>query len=110
MKYKRYRHFLFSFQNKVIVFGGNSSISNNENDRVEYLDGDSWKLGPRVPFNFNPPGNHQEAQSVLDKHGRITIISKKHGLITYDIQKETFKHYPEFKLREARKSFTALLQ
>ena len=59
-------------------------------------------------FNFNEvPG---DAQSVIDRQGRITIISNKHGLITYDIQKETFKQYPDFKLREPRTYFTALLQ
>ena len=105
MSYKRSNHFLFSFQNKVLVFGGNRTLGENE-DHVEYLEDESWKLGPRVPFNFEA----YDTQSVLDRQGRITIISNKHGLIIFDITKETFKHYPEYKLREPRTDFTALLQ
>ena len=106
MNYKRWSHFLFSFQNKVIVFGGKDG-SGNESDFVEFLEGDSWKLGPRVPFNFQ---YRYDTLSVLDRQGRINIISCKHGLVTYDIQKETFKHYPNCNLRESRYDFTALLQ
>ena len=108
MNYKRCGHFLFSFQNKIIVFGGNISLRDNEQDRLEYLVDGSWELGPRVPFNFNI--RPQDAQSVIDRQGRIIIISNEHGLITYDIQNETFKHYPDYKLREPRTGFTALLQ
>ena len=107
MKYKRRDHFLFSFQNKVIVFGGNDSLRDNEQDRLEYLVDGSWELGPRVPFSFHA---YFDAQAVLDRQGRIIIISNKHGLITYDIQKEKFRHYPDYKLREPRRSFTAILQ
>ena len=109
MSYKRRSHFLFSFQNKVIVFGGNHSLRDNE-DHIEYLIGGSWKIGPRVPINFNPYGSSGDAQSVLDRQGRITIISNKHGLIIFDIKKETFKHYPDYKLNEPRTGFTAKLQ
>ena len=42
MKYKRECHFLFSFQNKVIVFGGNKSLRDNEQDRLEYLVFGRW--------------------------------------------------------------------
>ena len=70
MNYSRFKHFLFSFENKVIVFGGNTFLSNNENDRVEFLEGESWKLCPNVPFNFD---NFNE-QCVLDRQGRIIII------------------------------------
>ena len=106
MNYERSSHFLFSFQNKVIVFGGNQSLSDNDQDRLEYLHDGSWKIGPRVPFNFNT----WYAQSVLDRQGRIIIISNDHGLIIFNIQNETFKHYPDYKLREPRTNFTALLQ
>ena len=106
MNYERYRHFLFSFQNKVIVFGGNESLRDSNQDRLEYLVDGSWELGPRVPFNFDII----DAQSVLDRQGRIIIISNKHGFIIYDIKKELFKHYPDYKLRESRTGFTALLQ
>ena len=110
MNYKRSGHFLFSFQNKVIVFGGNRSIGDNENDRVEYLDGERWKLGPIVPYNFNPHSDVQDAQSVLDRRGRIIIISNELGLVIFDIQKETFRHYPNFWLSQPRRVFAALLQ
>ena len=103
-------HFLFSFQNKVIVFGGNYYLRDNEQDQVEYLIDGSWKLGPQVPFNFNPYGSGGDAQSVLDRQGRIIMISNKHGLIIFDIKKEAFKHYPNYRLRESRTKFTALLQ
>ena len=106
MNYKRCGHFLFSFQNKVIVFGGNQSLSDNEHDRLEYLVDGRWELGPRVPFNFYT----WDAQSVLDRQGRIIIISNEHGLIIFDIQKELFKHYPDYKLRGPRTNFTAILQ
>merc|ERR1739848_934612 len=106
MNYDRCDHFFFSFQNKVIVFGGNCSLRDNEQDRLEYLVDVKWELGARAPFDFDT----RDAQSVLDRQGRIIIISNKHGLITYNIQNETFKHYPDYKLREPRRCFTALLQ
>ena len=120
MNYKRRNHFLFSFQDKLIVFGGNKSISYDESDsdlsdndlsdaekdRVEFLDGKNWKLGPSVPFDFSTG----KEQCVLDRQGRITIISNNHGVVVFDIKKEKFKHYPDFGLRESRTGFTALLQ
>ena len=110
MNYKRRDHFLFSFQNKVIVFGGNKSLRDNKQDQLEYLHDGKWELGPRVPFNLNSEYPYGDAQSVLDRQGRITIISNEHGLIIFDIEKETFKHYPDYKLREHRECFTALLR
>ena len=49
-------------------------------------------------------------QAVLDRKDRIIITTKEHGLIVYDHQAGAFKNYDNFKLREERYSYAAILQ
>ena len=49
-------------------------------------------------------------QAVLDRKNRIIITSNRYGLIIYDYQAEKFTIFKDFKLREERKYYAAILQ
>ena len=99
---KRFLHFSFVISNKIITFGG----ANVDDDFVEIIENNTVKQGPKVPFKLNT----RYDQAVLDRKNRISITSKEHGLIVYDHQQGTFKNYNNFKLREERTRFAAILQ
>ena len=48
-------------------------------------------------------------QAVLDRKNRIIIVSRNHGLIVYDHQERTFTNYDNFKLKENRDCYAAIL-
>ena len=98
---KRYRHFSFVISNQIIIFGGCSG-----EDVVEIVEENQLKQGPKVPFKLNTYYD----QAVLDRKNRIIITSKNHGLIVYDHQAETFTNYDNFKLKEERVGYAAILQ
>ena len=99
---KRYRHFSFVISNQIIIFGGYDV----DDDFVEILQGNNLKQGPKVPFKLGTCYD----QAVLDRKNRIIITSKDHGLIVYDHQKGIFTNYDNFKLREYRTEYAAILQ
>ena len=76
------------------------------NDEIEYFDGNQWTLGPRIPFEINT----SVAQCIYDGMGRILIVSSLDGLIVFDIEKETYKQYKDYGLKEIRRCFNAVLQ
>ena len=99
---KRSRHFSFVISNQIITFGG---FGEGE-DVVEILEENQLKQGPKVPFELNT----EYDQAVLDRKTRIIITSKNHGLIIYDHQAGTFTNYDNFKLKEERVGYAAILQ
>ena len=99
---KRYNHFSFVISNQLITFGG----INVDDDFVEIFVNNTLKQGPKVPFKFDAYND----QAVLDRKSRIIITSKDHGLIVYDHQAGTFISYDNFKLREYRRGYAAILQ
>ena len=76
------------------------------NSHIEYFDGSQWTLGPYVPFDIST----SNSQCILDRMGRLIILSNSDGLIIFDTTTETFKQYKHFGLRENRTHFSALLQ
>ena len=99
---KRFRHFSFVISNRIITFGG----YNVDDDFVEIIENNTLKQGPKVPFKLSTFYD----RAVLDRKNRIIIISKDHGLIVYDHQNGTFTNYDNFKLREERYNYAAILQ
>ena len=99
---KRFRHFSFVISNQIITFGG---LGVND-DYVEIIENNGLKQGPKVPFKLNTYSD----QAVLDRKNRIIITSKDHGLIVYDHQTGTFTNYDNFKIREYRERYAAILQ
>ena len=99
---KREGHFSFVISNQIIIFGGCDG-----EDFIEILEENEFKQGPKVPFKLNTLND----QAVLDRKNRIIIISKDHGLIVYDHQAAgTFTSYDNFKIRETRYGYAAILQ
>ena len=96
-------HFSFVISNQIIIFGGEFA---GANDVVEIIEGNELKQGPKVPFQLDTVSD----QAILDRQNRIVIISNKHGLILYDHQNESLKHFPDLKLREERFMYAAILQ
>ena len=70
------------------------------------LSENTLKQGPKVPFKLSTLND----QAVLDRKNRIIITSKDHGLIVYDHQAGTFTPYNNFKLKEERVGYAAILQ
>ena len=99
---KRYHHFSFVISNQIITFGGQYV----DDDFVEIIENNTIKQGPKVPFKLNTYND----QAVLDRKNRVIIISKDHGLVVYDHQAGTFKNYDNFKIREYRERYAAILQ
>ena len=99
---KRFAHFSFVISNQIITFGGLGV----DDDFVEIIQNNTLKQGPKVPFELNTVND----QAVLDRKNRVIITSKEHGLIVYDHQAGAFKNYNNFKLREERTRFAAILQ
>ena len=107
LKYKRYNHFSFVISNEIITFGGNFAFCDSENDRVEIIQGNKLRQGPKVPFEIDAKYD----QAILDRKNRIIIISKYNGFIIYDHKKRTFKRQANSKLRKAREDpLVAILQ
>ena len=107
MKYNRDFHFSLDLGNRIVIIGGRDRA----NDNVEYFDGETWTEGPKLPFEINT----YNSQCILDRMNRIIIITNDNGLILIDIEKETWKHYEKYGLRdlrpgELRGQFVALLQ
>ena len=98
---KRSWHFSFVISNQIITFGG----SNEDDDFVEIIKNLKLMQGPKVPFKLST----DDDQVVLDRKNRIIITSKDHGLIVYDHQAKTFTNYDNFKLREERTDYAAIL-
>ena len=99
---KRFRHFSFVISNQIIIFGG--VIVDDE--FVEIIENNKIKQGPKVPFKLSTYYD----QAVLDRKNRIIITSKHHGLVVYDHHAGTFTPYNNFKLREEREGYAAILQ
>ena len=99
---KRVRHFSFVISNQIITFGG----GNVDDDFVEIIENNTLKQGPKVPFKLNTWND----QAILDRKNRIIITSKDYGLIVYDHQAGTFTPYNNFKLKEERVGYAAILQ
>ena len=98
---KRRMHFSFVISDQIIILGGCYG-----DDFVEIIDGNRLIQGPRVPFELMTVNN----QAVLDRRNRIIITSNEYGLFIYDHQNGSFKHFPNFILREKRYFFAAILQ
>ena len=99
---ERCLHFSFVISNQIIILGG----YHVDEDFVEIIENSKLKQGPKVPFKLST----YDDQAVLDRKNRIIITSKDHGLIVYDHQEETFTNYDNFKLRENRDTYAAILQ
>ena len=99
---KRSMHFSFVISNQIITFGGFVAGE----DLVEILVENQLKQGPKVPFKLST----WRDKAVLDRKNRIIITSKDHGLIVYDHQAGTFTPYNNFKRREGRVGYAAILQ
>ena len=99
---KRSMHFSFVISNQIIIFGGKV----DGEDVVEILEGNELKQGHKVPFRLSTIID----QAVLDRTNRIIITSRGYGLIVYDHQAGTFTNYSNFKLREERTQYAAILQ
>ena len=78
---------------------------NIKDDRIEIWDGREWKLGPQFSFKVSTAN----AQAVVDRKNRIILTTNNYGIIVYDPTQGVIKHYPQFKLRERRERFSALL-
>ena len=104
MKFKREEHFAMNLGSKLLVLGGRDGEHTLKH--IEYFDGVHWTLGPKIPFKITTIN----AQCILDRMGRILILSNDDSLIVFDTKNETFKHYENFGLRENRRQFCALLQ
>ena len=88
--------------NQIIVLGG----INVKDDLVEIIEGNELKQDPHVPFELDCIHD----QAVLDRHNRIIIRSKDHGLVVYDHQEGTITNYDNFKLKEKQQGYAAILQ
>ena len=99
---KRCSHFSFVISNEIIVLGGEDL----QKDRVEIIQGNKIRRGTKVPFQLNTVYD----QAILDRKNRIIITSNNHGLIVYDHNQGTFTNYDNFKLREERGGYAAVLQ
>ena len=99
---KRSRHFSIVISNQIIIFGGYVEGE----DVVEILIENKLKQGPKVPFKLST----EYDQAVLDRKNRIIITSRHYGLIVYDHKEGAFQSFPNFKLREERKGYAAILQ
>ena len=73
---------------------------------MEIIEYNKLKQGPKVPFQLSTYYD----KAVLDRKNRIIITSKDHGLIVYDHQAGTFRNYDDFKLKEERVGYAAILQ
>ena len=73
---------------------------------MEIFENNRLKQGPKVPFTLSTWND----QAVLDRKDRIIITSHRYGLIIYDHQAGTFTNYDNFKIREARQRYAAILQ
>ena len=98
---KRSKHFSFVISNQIIIFGGSDG-----EDFIDILEENQLKQGPKVSFKLNAIND----QAVFDRKNRIIITSKDHGLIVYDHQERTFTNYDNFKLKENRDTYAAILQ
>ena len=47
---------------------------------IEYFDGSHWTLGPNFPFKIHT----ENAQCILDRMGRVIILSNDDGLIIFN--------------------------
>ena len=101
MKFIRWRHFAINLSDKIIVFGG----YNKKGFHMEYFDGRHWTLGPAVPFDITT----ENSQCILDRMGRVVILSNDDGLIIFNAKTETFKQYKNFGPRKIRQKFNAVL-
>ena len=84
----------------------NLLIEDVDDNFVEIIENNKLKQGPKVPFKLNT----RYDQAVLDRKNRIIITSQDHGLIVYDHQAGTFTNYDNFKLKEYRTEYAAILQ
>ena len=100
MHFSRNDHFTIYTTNKIIVIGGWSTY------HIEYFDGNKWTLGPKIPFRITTCG----AQCIYDSMGRVLIVTYSDGLIVFDVEKETYKQYQNYGLKEMRRNFNATLQ
>ena len=103
---KRERHFSFVISNQIISFGGRYYGEDYGEDFIEILEEKELKQGPKLPCRLD---NYYD-QAVLDRKNRIIITSEKHGLIIYDHEVGKFQSFPNFKLREVRTRYAAILQ
>ena len=76
MQFRRRAHFCVSLNNKCLVLGGYG----RKNDNIEYFDGSHWTIGPKVPFEIHK----ENAQCILDRMGRVIILSNNDRLIIFD--------------------------
>lgn len=103
MAKERSYHFSFAVDDKIYVVGGDDI----GDDFIEIFDGREWKEGPRLSFS---DVSTKYAQAVFDRKKRIIITTNDHGIIVYDPIQGVIKNYPNFKLREERRQYMALLQ
>ena len=80
------------------------------NDDTEYFNGQSWEMGPKLPYPLF------RAKAVIDSGGRIIITGGQrersetlNNIILFNPEKRIIKQI-EFKLKEARSSHVAILQ
>ena len=101
MQKGRGNHFSVVVDDNIYVFGGLGS----GNVLCEVFDGREWKLGPSFSFSLST----WNAQVVVDRKKRIIITTNEHGIVIYDHIKATIVSNTEYKLKEKRYGFAALL-
>jgi hypothetical protein len=102
MKEERVGHFSIVVKDKIYVFGGEKVRYNSV---VEVYDGKSWSDGPQFPFSVDRHHNN----AVLNKHDNIIVLTNKHGTVIYNPTEKTIKMYNDFKLKDEREYYAALL-
>ena len=97
---RRHSHFSFVISNKIIIFGG------CDDDVMEIIEDGRLIQGSRIPFKLDTECD----QAVLYQNHCIIITSRDYGLIIYNHIKGTMKGYPNYKLKEDRQHYAAILQ
>ena len=102
MREERIGHFSIVVKNQIHVFGGEKDRSNS---LVEVFDGKEWSVGTHFPFYLDSSNGN----AVLNRWGLIVITTNEHGIVIYNPVKRTIKCYPDFKLKESREYYAAVL-
>ena len=103
MEYKRSSHVAVPYQGKIIVMGGEED--QGKYSTIEIFNGESWEKGPQLPFYFD----RKYGNAILNKNGMIVIMTHYIGFAVYNCSSSSVQHYKDFRMKDDRRMYTALL-
>ena len=99
---ERIGHFSIVVNGQIHVFGGEK---HRENSVVEIYDGTIWNDGPKFLFSVDTSNSN----AVLNKNNFIIILTNEHGIFIYNPKEKTIKMHSDFRFKDRREYYAALL-